>query len=152
MKLFEALAKRKTLQTEIAELTNLRQETFQHADDEFPELNYGATTKNLGKLVSELRNLKLRIMNANIATKLPNGTSLAEAIIAVADIRAEIQNLRELTRRERGLYGRTRQARTDLKMVPQATRVQVLDQIRILDTERVQLDKFIAEANQSVEV
>lgn len=151
MKLFEALAQRKALQTEIAELTNLRQETFQHADDEFPELNYADTTSKIGQLVEELRKLKLRIITANLKTKLPNNALLAEAIIAVADIRAEIQNLRDLSRRDR-IYGHTRQARTDIKMVPQATRTQVLDQIRILDTERVQLDKLIAEANQSVEV
>lgn len=151
MKLFEALAQRKALQTELAELITLRQETFQHAEDEEPELNYTETSRKISAIIDDLRSLKLRIIKSNLGTELPNGMSLAEGVIAVADVRNEITNLRQLSQRDR-LFGHSRTAKTDLKMVPQASRIKVLDEIRTLNEGKVQLDKWIAEANQSVEV
>lgn len=87
MRLFEALALRKALQNQLAQLVSLRNSTFEYPEDERPGFDFEELTKRIKEKANEVTRLKLAIMNANMNSKLPNGLTLYEGIIKLANIR-----------------------------------------------------------------
>lgn len=154
MKLFEALALRKALQNQLSQLISLRNSTFEYPEDEKPEFDFEELTKRIKEKVNEVTGLKLAIMRANTGSKLPNGLTLYEAIVELANIRSAIDQLQDLMQiGKRGLFvSDRRRSTTEIRMIKQASPDSILRMIEHYDAKRRVLDSMIQEANHTVEI
>jgi len=154
MKMFEALALRKALQSQLAQLISLRNSTFEYPEDEKPEFDFEELTKRIKEKVNEVTGLKLAIMRANTGSKLPNGLTLYEGIIELANIRSAIDQLQGLIQiGRRGLFvSDRRRTTTEIRMIKQASPERILKMIEHYDAKRRILDAMIQEANHAVEI
>jgi hypothetical protein len=64
MKVFEALALKKSVQNQLAQLISLRNSTFEYPEDEKPDFDFEELTKRIKEKVNEVTGLKLAIMKA----------------------------------------------------------------------------------------
>jgi len=154
VRLFEALALRKTLQNQLAQLISLRNSTFEYPEDEKPEFDFEELTKRIKERVNDDTRLKLAIMWANIRSKLPNGLTLYEGIIELAHTRSAIDHLQDLIQVGRkGLFlSDRRRNTTEIRTLKQASPESILTLIEHYDTKRRVLDAMIQEANHTVEI
>lgn len=154
MKLFEALALKKALQNQLAQFISLRNSTFEYPEDEKPEFDFQELTKRIKEKVNEVTGLKLAVMNANMNSKLPNGLTLYEAIIELANIRSAIDQLQDLLQiRRRGLFlSERRRSITEIRTNKQAAPEMILKMLDEYDTKRRLLDATIQAANLTTEV
>jgi hypothetical protein len=154
MRLFEALALRKALQNQLAQLISLRNSTFEYPEDEKPEFEFEELTKRIKEKVNEVTGLKLAIMGANMSSKLPNGLTLYDGIIELANIRSAIDQLQDLIQiGRRGLFASDRRrSTTEIRTIKQASPESILKMIEHYDTKRRVLDAMIQEANHTVDV
>lgn len=155
MKLFEALALRKALQSDLGQLISIRSSTFTHTVDEEPEFLFEDLTKQIKSKVNEITKLKLAIMEMNLTYILPNKMSLYEAIIELANIRSAIEQLQSLLQVGRGAlaeYAYRRTISTELKMVKQEKPENLLRLIQTFEGKRRMLDSLIQEANHNAEI
>jgi hypothetical protein len=154
MKLFEALALKKALQNQLAQLISLRNSTFEYPEDEKPEFDFEALTKRIKEKVNDVTRLKLDIMNANMNTKLPNGVTLYEAIIELANTRSAVDQLQDLIQvGRRGLFlSDRRRNTTEIRTVKQAAADEILKMVDSYDAKRRLLDATIQEANHTIEI
>ena len=154
MKLFEALALRKALQSQLAQLVSLRNSRFEYPEDEKPEFDFEELTKRIKEKVNEVTGLKLAIMRANTGSKLSNGLTLYEGIIELANIRSAIDQLQDLMQiGKRGLFvSDRRRTTTEIRMIKQASPDSILKMIEHYDAKRRVLDAMIQEVNHTVEI
>jgi hypothetical protein len=154
MKVFEALALKKALQNQLAQLISLRNSTFEYPEDEKPEFDFEELTKRMKEKVNDVTKLKLDIMKANMNSKLPNGVTLYDAIIELANIRSAVDQLQDLIQvRKRGLFlSDRRRSTTEIRTVKQAAADEILKMIDSYDTKRRLLDATIQEANHTIEI
>lgn len=154
MKLFEALALRKALQNQLAQLISIRNSTFEYPEDEKPEFDFQELSKRIKEKVKEVTGLKLAVMRANMNSKLPNGYTLYEAIIELANIRSAIDQLQDLLQigRRGFLLSERRRSTSEIKTIKQAAPERVLKMIEEYDTKRRLLDAMIQEANHTTEI
>lgn len=154
MRLFEALALRRALQNQLAQLVSLRNITFEYPEDEKPEFDFEELTKRIREKVNEVTGLKLAIMRANTSNKLPNGLTLYEGIIELANIRSAIDQLHDLIQiGKRGFFlSDRRRTTTEIRSIKQASPNRVLEMIEHYDGRRRVLDAMIQEANHAVEI
>jgi hypothetical protein len=154
MKVFEALALKKSIQSQLAQLISLRNSTFEYPEDEKPDFDFERLTKRIKEKVNEATGLKLAIMNANMNSKLPNGVTLYEAIIELANTRSAVDQLQDLIQvGKRGLFlSDRRRNTTEIKTIKQAAAGEILKMIDTYDAKRRLLDATIQEANHTIEV
>ena len=154
MRLFEALALRKTLQNQLAQLISLRNSTFEYPEDEKPEFDFEELTNRIKEKVNDVTRLKLAIMEANMSSKLPNGLTLYEGIIELANTRSAIDQLQDLIQIGRkGLFlSDRRRSTTEIRTLKQASPESILTLIEHYDTKRRGLDAMIQEVNHTVEI
>lgn len=154
MKLFEALALRKALQSQLAQLISLRNSTFEYPEDEKPEFDFEELTRRIKEKANEVTGLKLAIMRANMSSKLPNGLTLYEGIIELANIRSAIDQLQGLIQiGKRGLFlSDRRRTTTEIRTIKQVSPDRILKMIEHYDGRRRLLDAMIQEANHTVEI
>ena len=152
--MFEALALRKALQNQLAQLVSLRNSTFEYPEDEKPAFDFEELTKRIKEKVNDVTSLKLAIMGANMSSKLPNGLTLYEGIIELANTRSAIDQLQDLIQiGKRGFFlGDRRRSTTEIRMIKQASPESILKMIEHYDTKRRVLDAMIQEPNHSVEI
>jgi hypothetical protein len=93
-------------------------------------------------------------MGANMSSKLPNGLTLYEGIIELANTRSAIDQLQDLIQiGKRGFFlGDRRRSTTEIRMIKQASPESILKMIEHYDTKRRVLDAMIQEPNHSVEI
>jgi len=154
MKLFEALALKKALQNQLAQLISLRNSTFEYSEDEKPEFDFQELTSRIKEKVKEITGLKLAVMRANMNSNLPNGYTLYEAIIELANIRSAIDQLQDLLQigRRGFLLSERRRSTSEIKTIKQAAPEKILKMIEEYDTKRRLLDAMIQEANHTTEI
>ena len=154
MRLFEALALRKALQNQLTQLISLRNTTFEYPEDEKPGFDFEELTKRIKEKVNEVTGLKLAIMNANMSSKLPNGLTLYEGIIELANIRSAIDQLQDLIQiGKRGFFmSDRRRSTTEIRTIKQASPESILKMIEHYDAKRRILDAIIQEANYTIEI
>jgi len=154
MKLFEALALKKALQNQLAQLISLRNSTFEYSEDEKPEFDFQELTSRIKEKVKEITGLKLAVMRANMNSNLPNGYTLYEAIIELANIRSAIDQLQDLLQigRRGFLLSERRRSTSEIKTIKQAAPEKILKMIEEYDTKRRLLDAMIQEANHMTEI
>ena len=138
MRSFEALALRKTLQNQLAQLISLRNSTFEYPEDEKPAFDFEELTKRIKEKVNDVTRLKLAIMEANMSSKLPNGLTLYEEIIELANIRSAIDQLQDLIQiGKRGFFlSERRRSTTEIRTIKQASPESILTLIEHYDTKR----------------
>jgi hypothetical protein len=154
MKLFEALALKKALQSQLAQLISIRNSTFEYPEDEKPDFDFQELTSRIKEKVNEITGLKLAVMRANMNSNLPNGYTLNEAIIELANIRSAIDQLQDLLQigKSRFLFSERRRSTTEIKTIKQAAPDRILKMIEEYDTKRRLFDAFIQEANHTTEI
>jgi hypothetical protein len=154
MKLFESLALKKSLQNQLAQLISLRNSTFEYPEDEKPEFDFEELTKRIKEKVNEVTSLKLAIMKANMNSKLPNGLTLYEAIIELANTRSAVDQLQDLIQigKRRLFLSDRRRTTTEIKTIKQTSADKILKMIEQYDNKRRVLDAMIQEANHAIEV
>lgn len=154
MKLFEALSLRKALQNQLAQLISIRNSTFEYPEDEKPEFDFEELTSRIREKVNEITRLKLAVMRANMNSNLPNGYTLYEAIIELANIRAAVDQLQGLLQigRRRFLLSERRRSTSEIRMIKQAAPERILKMIEEYDAKRRLLDAMIQEANHTTEI
>jgi hypothetical protein len=154
MKLFEALALKKSLQNQLTQLISLRNSTYEYPEDEKPEFNFEELTKRIKEKVNDITRLKLAVMNANMNSKLPNGVSLYGAIIELANIRSAVDQLEDLMQiGKRGFFlSDRRRNTTEIRTVKQTAADEILKMIDGYDAKRRLLDATIQEANHTIEI
>jgi hypothetical protein len=154
MKLFEALALRKALQNQLAQLISLRNSTFEYPEDEKPEFDFQELTSRIKEKVKEITGLKLAVMRANMNSNLPNGYTLYDSIIELANIRSAIDQLQDLLQigRRGFLLSERRRSTSEIKTIKQAAPERILKMIDEYDTKRRLLDAMIQEANHTTEI
>jgi len=154
MKLFEGLALKKALQSQLTQLISIRNSTFEYPEDEKPEFDFRELTGRIKEKVNEITGLKLAVMKANMNSNLPNGYTLNEAIIELANIRSAIDQLQDLLQigKSRFLFSERRRNTTEIKMIKQAAPDRILKMIEQYDTKRRLLDAIIQEANHTTEI
>jgi hypothetical protein len=154
VRLFETLALRKALQNQLAQLISLRNSTFEYPEDEKPAFDFEELTKRIKEKVNDVTRLKLAIMGANMSSKLPNGLTLYEGIIELANTRSAIDQLQDLIQIGRkGLFlSDRRRSTTEIRTLKQASPESILTLIEHYDTKRRILDAMIQEANHTVEI
>ena len=154
MKLFEALALRKALQTQLAQLISLRNSAFEYPEDEKPEFEFEELTKRIKQKVKETTDLKLAIMKANMTSVLPNQLTLYEAILELANFRGAIDQLQDLIQvgKRRFFLAERRRQTTEIRTVKQASPDKILKMLEQYDSKRRMLDSMIQETNHTVEV
>jgi hypothetical protein len=93
-------------------------------------------------------------MKANMNHELPNGLTLYEGIIELANVRSAIDQLKELGQVGRhGLYmSERRRSMSDIKMLKQVQSSEILDLIDRYDARRRVLDAHIQDLNHSIEI
>jgi hypothetical protein len=93
-------------------------------------------------------------MGANMSSKLPNGLTLYEGIIELANTRSAIDQLQDLIQIGRkGLFlSDRRRSTTEIRTLKQASPESILTLIEHYDTKRRILDAMIQEANHTVEI
>lgn len=99
MKLSGALAKLKSLKSQLARVDGYVNSSVVFYEGDEPEHVYLDEVENRRKLVNDIRNLKVRIMNTNAATKvqLDTGmTTLTDLILLNAELRSELAHWTKL--------------------------------------------------------
>ncbi len=154
MKLFEALALKKSLQNQLVQLISIRNSTFEYPEDEKPEFDFQELTSRIKEKVNEITGLKLAVMRANMNSNLPNGYTLNEAIIELANIRSAIDQLQDLLQigKSRFLFSERRRNTTEIKTIKQTAPDRILKMIEEYDTKRRLFDAIIQEANHTTEI
>ena len=154
MKLFEALALKKSLQNQLTQLISIRNSTFEYPEDEKPEFDFQELTSRIKEKVNEITRLKLAVTKANMNSNLPNGYTLNEAIIELANIRSAIDQLQDLLQigKSRFLFSERRRNTTEIKTIKQTAPDKILKMIEEYDTKRRLFDAIIQEANHTTEI
>jgi len=154
MKLFEALALKKALQNQLTQLISIRNSTFEYPEDEKPEFDFQELTSRIKEKVNEITRLKLAVTKANMNSNLPNGYTLNQAIIELANIRSTIDQLQDLLQigKSRFLFSERRRNTTEIKTIKQAAPDKILKMIEEYDTKRRLFDAIIQEANHTTEI
>ena len=95
-----------------------------------------------------------RWLTDRVNSKLPNGVTLYEAIIELANIRSAVDQLQDLIQvGKRGLFlSDRRRSTTEIRTVKQAAAGEILKMIDNYDTKRRLLDATIQEANHTIEI
>jgi hypothetical protein len=104
--------------------------------------------------VNEITRLKLAVTKANMNSNLPNGYTLNEAIIELANIRSAIDQLQDLLQIGKGrfLFSERRRNTTEIKTIKQTAPDKILKMIEEYDTKRRLFDAIIQEANHTTEI
>jgi hypothetical protein len=153
MKLYEALATKKSLQSQLVQLIGLRNRNLEYAEDEKPEFDFDSLTIRIKEVVIKLTNIKVGIAKANMNTNLSNGKTLFENIIELSNLRSTVDQLKDMVHTERrGFLDRERRSKEDVKTLKQKDALTLLSMLEDYQGRKNALDALIQQANQSVEI
>ncbi len=153
MKLYEALALKKSLQSQLVQLIGLRNRNLEYPEDEKPEFDFDSLTVKIKEVVNKLTKIKVGIAKANMNATLPNGKTLFENIVELANLRSTVDQLKDMMHIERrGFFDRERRSKEDVKMLKQKDTLTLLSMLEDYQSRKNGLDALIQQANQSVEL
>ncbi len=149
MNLSEGLSELKILKTRIARAIEVREKTLKYRGKK-PEKTYRQLTEEIKSLSSKATELKFKIMNTNIASKV-NGVSLQLLILQQGDIRSEISALKRALGDSKGSKifrgSGVFDDGYDDKAKFQVSRFEIEDEIKKLESEKRKIDSIIQSAN-----
>ena len=154
MKLYEALAMKTTLQSQLTQLISLRNRSQEYPEDEEPEFNFDTLTIEIKDVVRKLSKLKLEIARANMNTMLSNGKTLFESITELQNLRSTLAQLKDLMHIEgRFLWGSERRTKKeDVRMRKQKDAQSLLTMLQEYQQRKNALDSLIQQANHGIEI
>ena len=150
MKLSETLALRADTQKRIMQLRERLRASALVQEGEAPPEDPQELLAELDRLLGQLRDLVGRINRSNLAARLPNGTSLTEAL-AERDTLALRHSILEAVA-EAATNRVNRYSRTEIRMVPTVDVGAVRRQADAVARERRELDTAIQGINWSTEL
>ena len=150
MKLSEALALRADTQKRIMQLRERLRASALVQEGEAPPEDPQELLAELDRLLGQLRDLVGRINRTNLAARLPNGTSLTDAL-AERDTLALRHSILEALA-EAATNRVNRYSRTEIRMVPTVDVGAVRRQADAVARERRELDTAIQGINWSTEL
>ena len=150
MKLSEALALRADTQKRIMQLRERLRASALVQEGEAPPEDPQELLAELDRLLGQLRDLVGRINRSNLAARLPNGTSLTDAL-AVRDTLALRASILEALA-EAATNRVNRYSRTEIRMVPTVDVGAVRREADAVARERRELDTAIQGVNWSTEL
>ncbi|HKC74845.1 MAG TPA: DIP1984 family protein [Chloroflexota bacterium] len=150
MKLSEALALRADTQKRIMQLRERLRASALVQEGESPPEDPQDLLAELDRLLGQLRDLVGRINRSNLAARLPNGTSLTDALAARDTLALRAGILEALT--EAATNRVNRYSRTEIRMVPTVDVGAVRRQADAAARERRELDTVIQGVNWSTEL
>ena len=150
MKLSEALALRADTQKRIMQLRERLRASALVQEGEAPPEDSQELLAELDRLLGQRRDLVGRINRSNLAARLPNGTSLTDAL-AVRDTLALRASILEALA-EAATNRVNRYSRTEIRMVPTVDVGAVRRQADAAARERRELDTAIQGVNWSTEL
>jgi uncharacterized protein YchJ len=149
MKLGALLSEIKGKQSRLSRLMEVSKETMYVEEGKIPKMNYNEVSKEIDDLIANIRELKLKVQEANMKNTLPDSKmSLAEAIIKVGDLRSLISHKSGLIRYKTQFWG-MEDKKVDYK--PQVEEKKIEDEVEELSKEKIKLDNAIQKANWSIE-
>lgn len=150
MYLGAALQELKILQSKLARLYRLRLDTFNVLENKPVEVAFPAVTAEIDALVTEIRDLKVRITKTNATTAVAvdgETMSIQELILRVGDLRSELSALEQL--RPRGPVYLGGQA---VEYVPQKKQDEMAELISAKEQRKADLDKILQAQNWQTEL
>lgn len=147
MKLAEALAERKSLQDRLSTLTARARKALMVIEGRSPTESVEQLLKDIDRTLNNWEQLVVKINQTNLATILPNGMSLMEAIAKRDALVRHIgvyQTLLSSATGEREFHGMI--PREMVSLVPAISLAPLQQQIDMLTAERLKLDLAIQEA------
>ena len=150
MKLGEALTLRSQLQTRIEQIRGRLKASALVQEGEEPPEDPGALLREFDELATELERLVTRVNHTNLATQLPDGTTLTDAL-ARRDLltvrHAVIQQVADVAGERQQRYGRA-----EIRILPTVDVAALRRQADDLARERRELDGAIQETNWSTDL
>jgi hypothetical protein len=150
MKLSEALALRADTQKRIMQLRERLRASALVQEGEAPPEDPQELLAELDRLLGQLRDLVGRINRSNLAARLPDGTSLTDALAARDTLALRAGILEALA--EAATNRVNRYSRTEIRMVPTVDVGAVRRQADAVARERRELDTAIQGVNWSTEL
>ncbi len=150
MKLSEALALRADTQKRVMQLRERLRTSALVQEGETPPEDPRELLAELDRLLGQLTNLVGRINRTNLAARLPNGTSLTEALAARDTLALRASILETLA--DAATNRVNRYSRTEIRMVPTVDIGAVRRQADAAARERRELDTAIQGVNWSTDL
>jgi len=150
MKIGALLSEIKGKQSRLSRLMEVSKETMYVEKGQDPKMNYKEVSKEISELIDGIRELKLKVMEVNLKSKLDNGMTLAEAILKVGDLRSQMGHKSGLIKYNRMNYYDIEDKK--VQYTPQVKEKEIEEEIKKLSEEKVKLDNAIQKANWNIEV
>lgn len=152
MKIGEALAEKKKLQSRLAKCNELVGKSYYYRGEK-PDFDYKKLRKETGSLMEKIKELKLRIQRTNLKVTVAykeRKITLAELIIHLGDIRSEIAVLNTLYRPKDDFLSLRYDELENAK--PQVPPEKIEDDIKNLNEEKTSLDALLQRTNWTEEL
>lgn len=152
MKIGEALAEKKNMQSRLAKCNELMKKSYYYRGEK-PDFDYGKLRKETGSLTENIKDLKMRIQrtNLNVTAKYKGKEfTLAELIIRLGDIRAEISVLNTLYDARDDFFSLRHDETEGTK--PQVPPNKIEDDIKDLNKEKTEIDAMLQHTNWTEEL
>lgn len=150
MKIGEALTLRSDIQTRIHQLKGRLTTSAKMQEGQRPPEDPEALLKEFEALLDEWTELVQRINRTNLATRLPDGTSLTDALAHRDALTARHQTLRTVADTAGERNDRFRSA--EIRMLPALDVAALRQRVTEVARERRELDVMIQEVNWNTEL
>lgn len=152
MKIGEALAEKKRLQSDLAKVNELIQSNFTYKAGTKPDFDVEKLFNEQARLVKQILRLKIRIQKTNAEITVPfdgNDFTLQELIITLGDLRSEISVFNSLYATRNHLF---RYSDDDVETVTQIPLDEVQKTVRALNEKKTKLDSLLQRTNWTIEL
>ncbi|MHA1148359.1 MAG: hypothetical protein ACTSR8_08945 [Promethearchaeota archaeon] len=150
MLLGAALQELKIMQSKLARLYVLRRDTFNYLENKSKEVDFEEISKEINDLITEIRNLKVRIAKTNSNSSIDvqgKKITIQKLILLIGDLRSELAQLSYL--RPRGPVYLGGQA---VEYIPQKKQDEMAELISNLEERKADLDKILQAYNWKKEL
>ena len=153
MKLYEALAMKNSLRSQLTQLISIRNRSLEYPEDEQPEFDFDSLTSQIKEVVRKISALKVEIARANTNTILSNGKPLFENIIELANLRSVVDRIRDMMQVERRSFlGSERRSKGARRCDNKRTLRILLSMLQNYQRRKDALDSLVQQANHTIEL
>lgn len=152
MKIGEALVEKKKFQSRLAKCNDLLQKSYYYRQSK-PDFSYKKIRTEIDDITKKIRKLKIDIQYTNMTETVSykeKTITLAEMIILIGDIRAEIATIGNLYRSNADRYSFMDENTTIMK--PQVPPEEIEENIKSLNQEKSKLDSLLQHTNWTIDL
>lgn len=150
MKIGEALAEKKRLQSRLAKCYKLLESSFYYRDK--PDFSYDKLRNEVDELLEKIKDLKINLIKTNLQLEVEvdeKTISLAELIIEIGDIRSKISTFESLYKDKDDWFS---MRDDDVVKQSQVEPEKVEDEIKQLSKRKTKLDSLLQHYNWTEEL